>query len=74
MRLKGKLALVTGGSEGIGLSIAEALAREGAELCIVGRDPNKLARAREHLATSIKLAVSADLATERGISEVVESI
>ena len=74
MRLQSKLALVTGGSEGIGLAIAEALVREGAELCIVGRDPAKLARAREQLGASVKLAVSADLATEHGINEVVEGI
>jgi len=66
MRLQYKLALITGGSEGIGLAIAEALVREGTELCIVGRDPDKLARAREQLGTSVKLAVSADLATEHG--------
>jgi NAD(P)-dependent dehydrogenase (short-subunit alcohol dehydrogenase family) len=46
MRLQGKLALVTGGSDGIGLAIAGALIRVGAELCIVGRNSEKLARAR----------------------------
>jgi NAD(P)-dependent dehydrogenase (short-subunit alcohol dehydrogenase family) len=74
MRLGGKLALVTGGSEGIGLAIAEALAREGAELCIVGRNPDKLAQGREQLGASVKLTVPADLATERGINEVVEAV
>jgi NAD(P)-dependent dehydrogenase (short-subunit alcohol dehydrogenase family) len=49
LRLQAKLALVTGGSDGIGLAIAEALLREGAELCIVGRNPDKLARARDQL-------------------------
>jgi NAD(P)-dependent dehydrogenase (short-subunit alcohol dehydrogenase family) len=74
MRLQGKLALVTGGSEGIGLAIAEALAREGAELCIVGRNLDKLTRGREQLGASVKLAVPADLATESGVNEVVEGI
>ena len=46
MRLKGKLALVTGGSERIGLSIAEALPREGVRrgVCalLTGKVPDSL--------------------------------
>jgi NAD(P)-dependent dehydrogenase (short-subunit alcohol dehydrogenase family) len=36
--LNGKVAVVTGGSRGIGFSIADALAREGASVVITGRD------------------------------------
>jgi len=42
-----KHALVTGGSSGIGLAIAVRLAREGARVSIVSRDPAKLASARQ---------------------------
>src|SRR5262245_910645 len=43
--LKGKVALVTGASGGIGTAIATELAREGADLCLTARDPNKLDKA-----------------------------
>jgi len=35
--LQGKTAVVTGGASGIGLAIAEALVREGAQVAVVGR-------------------------------------
>jgi NAD(P)-dependent dehydrogenase (short-subunit alcohol dehydrogenase family) len=37
LQLKGKLALVTGSTAGIGLTIATTLAREGAQVIINGR-------------------------------------
>lgn len=41
-RLAGKLAVITGGSEGLGLAIAKAYASEGADIILVARDQAKL--------------------------------
>ena len=47
--LTGKVAVVTGGSRGIGFSIAQALLAEGAKVFICGRDPKALQAALEKL-------------------------
>jgi NAD(P)-dependent dehydrogenase (short-subunit alcohol dehydrogenase family) len=41
--LAGRAAVVTGASSGVGRAIALALARRGMQLCLVGRDPSRLA-------------------------------
>lgn len=43
--ITGKVALVTGGSAGIGLAAAKSLAREGCDVCISARNPERLADA-----------------------------
>ena len=42
--LKDKVAMITGGSIGIGLAVAQALAREGVQLVLCAREPERLAQ------------------------------
>ncbi|MFF3855511.1 SDR family NAD(P)-dependent oxidoreductase [Micromonospora sp. NPDC002575] len=48
--LTGRVALVAGGSSGIGLACAKEFAAEGAHVAICGRDPDRLAAAERELA------------------------
>ncbi|MFD5312104.1 SDR family NAD(P)-dependent oxidoreductase [Streptomyces ardesiacus] len=69
-------AVVTGGSDGLGYAIAEALAARGADLILVGRDPHKLDRARDTLlkhGTAVH-AVPADLAGPGAAAAVGEAV
>jgi gluconate 5-dehydrogenase len=47
--LTGKIALITGGSRGLGLQIAEALGEMGAKVAITARKGDELAEAKAHL-------------------------
>lgn len=52
LELKGKKAIVTGASRGIGLQIAQSLAREGMDLSICSRNAEDIARTTEELSTT----------------------
>ena len=54
MRLDGCTAIITGGSAGIGLAVAERLAAQGAQLALLARTPERLEAARETVRASAR--------------------
>jgi NAD(P)-dependent dehydrogenase (short-subunit alcohol dehydrogenase family) len=73
LRLDGRVALVTGGSRGLGLGIALALAHAGADIAVVGRSDAALGEATAMIqgAERAGLAIRADLADDGAPGEVV---
>src|SRR5580693_1962932 len=73
MDLKNAVALVTGGSAGIGRAIAQALAASGARVAITGRDKSKLAATAEALGVfPVHADVSQEVDVERTYIEVLD--
>jgi len=54
LRLQGKVAVVTGGSRGIGQAIARVLAAEGCAVVISGRDKSSLARSATRISRKVR--------------------
>lgn len=74
--LTGKVALITGGSRGLGLQMAEALGEMGARVAITARKQHELDEAEKHLKDlGIEvMTLSADLSDLEGIPSVVDEI
>jgi 3-oxoacyl-[acyl-carrier protein] reductase len=71
MNLKNATALVTGGSSGIGYSIAKTLIDAGARVAITGRDEKKLYKAAESLNA---VAIRADVANEADVQRTMKEV
>ncbi len=71
--LKGKRALVTGSTAGIGFAIAKQLAREGAFVYVNGRTEERVSRAVGEIEGKVD-GVAADLTTEEGAKKVFARI
>jgi 2-deoxy-D-gluconate 3-dehydrogenase len=72
--LRGKVALVTGSSQGLGKSMARALAQAGADVIVNGRDAAKLAPVvAEISALGVKAtAIAADLGNRADVQRLIE--
>lgn len=77
LRLSGRRAIVTGGSRGIGLATARALAGEGARVALLARDPDALTAA----ATDVRdagapevLTVAADTTDDEAVRAAVRTV
>jgi NAD(P)-dependent dehydrogenase (short-subunit alcohol dehydrogenase family) len=76
LELKGKTAIVTGASKGIGRAIAEVLAEEGCNLAINARHETELmqaAGALRHYGVKV-LAVPMDMTSEESVSDFVKQV
>ena len=71
--LSGKIALVTGGSRGIGLAIAKALREAGARVAIMARDSERLEAAAAQLGDAT-LPVAVDVADSYRVAEAVSRV
>jgi NAD(P)-dependent dehydrogenase (short-subunit alcohol dehydrogenase family) len=74
-RLDGKVAIVTGASQGIGLAIGEALAAAGADVVLQGRDEKRLTTAAEAVGArgGRVLAVAVELTDEDAPEKLVRA-
>jgi NAD(P)-dependent dehydrogenase (short-subunit alcohol dehydrogenase family) len=74
-RVEGKVAVITGGSRGIGRSICDLFAREGAKIVFCGRDIEAGERTRRDLAANASDAVfvQADVTVKEQVTAVVQS-
>lgn len=74
--LQGKLAVITGGSKGIGLGIAQAFAREGADVVITARTADAVHAAADDIAREYGVTatpVASDVSTAEGCQAIIDA-
>ncbi|MBI3379154.1 SDR family NAD(P)-dependent oxidoreductase [Candidatus Gottesmanbacteria bacterium] len=72
MKIKGKVAIVTGASSGIGMACAKLLSHHGAKVALVARSKNILDNLYQELADSYTVAT--DIRKENQIKEMVKKV
>jgi NAD(P)-dependent dehydrogenase (short-subunit alcohol dehydrogenase family) len=72
--LEGAVVLITGGTDGLGLALAEVLVTEGARVAICGRDADRARSVEERLRATggDVVAVAADVSEAAGIEQFVQ--
>jgi meso-butanediol dehydrogenase/(S,S)-butanediol dehydrogenase/diacetyl reductase len=73
MRLKGKVALITGGGTGIGTAIAKRFVAEGAKICITGRRHEMLDKVAQSLPLGRVATCSGDVTKVEDVGRMVET-
>lgn len=75
MRLKDKVAIVTGASSDIGVEICRRFSEEGANVVLIGRNRDKLEKARASLKNNSKsVAIPCDITDESQVIQTVNQI
>jgi NAD(P)-dependent dehydrogenase (short-subunit alcohol dehydrogenase family) len=77
LELKDKVAVITGGSVGIGLAVAHGLAREGVQLLLCARDEARVVAAARAIAEGYKVkavGVQADISKAGDVDRVLSSV
>jgi NAD(P)-dependent dehydrogenase (short-subunit alcohol dehydrogenase family) len=72
-KLDGKIALITGGSTGIGLATAKLFQEEGAQVVVTGRNADSVAAAQEELGPGA-VAIASDTSKLSDITALIETI
>ena len=73
MKLKGKVALITGGGTGIGTAIAERFVSEGARICITGRRQELLNKVARSLPAKSVVTYSGDVSKYEDVQHMVKT-
>jgi NAD(P)-dependent dehydrogenase (short-subunit alcohol dehydrogenase family) len=73
-RLKGKRALITGGTSGIGLETALQMLKEGARVAVTGKNPTTLDAARKQLGSDVLIIPSdaSDIAAQKKVVQTLQ--
>jgi 3-oxoacyl-[acyl-carrier protein] reductase len=76
MKLKDKIAIVTGGGSGIGKAIALEFAREGADVAVCGRRVENIEKVRDEITAlgRASVAIPADVCSKEQVEQMVQKV